>query len=62
MATADWCAREAAKATDAKIKTELLKLREAYIAQADAEVQALAERITDIPAPPRRGRLSEDRA
>jgi hypothetical protein len=51
MARAAWCAHEAANATDPIVKAELLKLRAAYVAQAEAEVHATAERMTGIPAP-----------
>jgi len=44
-AKAAWCDAELAKATDSDVRAYLLKLKADYLAQADAEIEALAERM-----------------
>ena len=44
-AKAAWCDAELVKATDADVRAYLLKLKADYLAQADAEIEALAERM-----------------
>jgi hypothetical protein len=45
---AAWFASQAADAKNAKIKAELLKLQAAYLEEADAELQAIAERMVGL--------------